>query len=228
MRAMDYGYDLTTGYHNKLLTRAESVFAGILWAEHTNPECKAPAGYLASRFAFGVAGVKWIRCGRAEKEQWKREVRKMQNHLLHKHDNIPVLSKSGHGGGYWIAATEAEAAEFYHTFRQRGITGLVKATDGHKAALVEAVEQLVFEFEDISGVTALETTDRGAKNKGAAPEIVDSLLAKMTGEPEKFASSLRKIREKYFSGGVLLEKNSVIAMQQKTRELQKMVEALGA
>lgn len=48
----------------------------------------------------------------------------------------------------------------------------------------------------------------------------------MTRNPEKFADSLRNLREKYFSGGVLLEKKQLVAMRQKAEALLAEVAGL--
>ena len=220
MKLEDLGFDIKTGHHDHRLTRPESVFVGILWVDHVGDDNKISADDLAERYAFGMGF--WLDpklSSRRIVEHWKREVRYMHNHLLMKHSKIPIMSKAGNGGGYWIAETEGEADEFYRTFRERGMTGLVKASRGKQSAMVEAVEQIAFEFEDM-----VDRTEGIAKaiprKKGAmAPEIVDSLLAKMSMEPEKFAGNLRKIREKFFSGAVVLEKERLVEMQEKARDV---------
>lgn len=224
MRAEDFGYDPRTFVHDKRLTRAEGLFVGILWVDHVGRDNAIPADDLANEFALAM-GV--YPSSRSEIEEWKRDVRRMQNHILRKHDHIPVLSMSGRGGGYFIAATDQEAERFYRAFRQRGMTGLVKATAGKKESMVEAVEQLAFQFEDMVDRTMPSSFEMKTARGTIAPEIVDSLLEKMSLDPEKFAIDLRKIREKFFSGAVLLEKERLAAMRAKTAELQAMINTLG-
>lgn len=227
MRHENLGIDVKTGYHNRQLTRAESLFIGILWVDYVGDGNKISALDLAARYAYGMGGpVNLQECQFKIREQWKREVRYMQNHLLMQHRHIPIISRSGTNGGYWISDKKEELKRFYAELRQRGMTGLIKATCGRKAGVVEAVEQLSFDFDDLvdrtPGITR-EITQDGAH---MAPEIVDKLLAKMTHDPEKFAADIRRLREKYFAGGVLLSRERVTAMRAKTAELQAMIDGL--
>jgi len=231
MKASDLGIDIKTGYHDRRLTAVESKFLGVLWTDHVGQGKKIPADTIALRCFSGMDPDKiYSNFYTPSKElnqnieYWKREVRIIHNHLLRDHSNIPVLSKAGSGGGYWIAGSEAEAEEFYATFRKRGLTGLVKATRGKQAAVVEAVQQLVFEFEDLVDQTGFTSYIKPRVAAPMAPEIVDALLEKMTMNPEKFADGLRKIGEKY--GSVLLPRATVAAMQAKARELQEMAAGL--
>ena len=227
MKLEDLGYCLKTGRHDRRLTRAEGCFVGIVWVEHMGAENKITANEFAEAFAYGMDGLT-IPWPSTEIEAWKREIRRMHTHILQKHDDIPVISKSGNDGGYWIAETEDEATEYYYSSRKRGLTGLIKASRAKKAAVVEAVEQLAFEFEDLVDRSALPEIRELKGNKQMAPDIVDALLGKMTSDPEQFADGLRKIREKYFAGGVLLGKDRLAAMRAKTRELSEMVAGLDA
>ncbi|MBN1626425.1 MAG: hypothetical protein JW944_07855 [Deltaproteobacteria bacterium] len=229
MKAEDYGYDPKTMIHSKKLSHAESAFIGILWVDHVGSGNKISAEDLAVEFHRIFTGdICDLRADNNKKmfESWKRIVRKMQSHLLDKHDNIPVFSKAGIGGGYWIAENKEEAEAFYRTFRARGLTGLVKATRGKQAAVVEAVSQLAFEFVEISSDAGDIIPD--GKQKHLAPQIVDSLLEKMTGDPEFFAPNLRKIREKFFSGAILLEKKRLTDMQDKVRGVMADLERLAS
>ena len=224
MKLEDLGYDLKTGRHDKRLSHMESVFVGIIWTDHVGAENKISAEEFAQRYAYGITGFSIVAGSRLD--HWKRQIRYLQNHILRKHDHVPVFSKAGRGGGYWIAGPEEDGEEFYHTFRERGMTGIVKASCGKKAAVIEAVEQLAFEFEDLIDKTEGIVRTLPRKKSAVAPEIVDALLSKMSQDPEKFAVNLRKIREKYFSGAVLLEKERLAAMQAKTKELQEMIGSL--
>lgn len=222
MDLKDLGFNRVTGRHDKRLTGMESAFVGVLWVDHVGRENAISAPDLAWAWALRLkAGI----ADQHELEEWKRDVRHMQNHLLFKHDQVPVLSMAGKGGGYWIAETEEEASKFYAAFRQRGMTGLMKGSRGRRAAVVEAVEQIAFEFEEMADKTGtgIGPVIRIEEGKELAPEIVDALLRKMSEEPERFASNLRKIREKYFSGAVLLKKDRLAAMQAKAAELQSLI-----
>lgn len=229
MKAEDYGYNPKTMIHSKKLTHAESAFLGILWIDHVGAQNKISAEDLTVEFHRIFTGdVCDLRSDENKKafESWKRIVRRMQSHLLDKHDNIPVLSKAGYNGGYWIAENKEEAETFYRTFRKRGLTGLVKATRGKQAAVVEAVSQLAFEFIEISSEVNDIIPD--GKQSHLAPQIVDSLLEKMTSDPENFAPNLRKIKDKFFSGAILLEKKRLVEMQDKVRGVMADLERLNS
>jgi len=221
MKAEDFGISPLTGRHDKRLTPAESCFLSILWTDHVGAKNKISADDLAVMFAWKFARrslpreVPWLM------NRWKRWVRQMQNHLLRDHQNIPVLSKAGFEGGYWIAENRGEAKEFYDTFRRRGMTGLVKATRGQQSATVDLVQQIAFEFDDL--VDHLGPGPR-VKSRAAVPmpvEVVDAFLARMTRNPEEFADGLRKIGEKY--GSVLLPKERLRMIESRVAELQDLV-----
>ena len=227
MKFEDLGYCLKTGVHDRRLTRAEGCFVGIVWVDHMGAENKITANEFACAYAYGTDREE-INGHPKEIEMWKREIRYMHTHILQKHDDIPVISKAGNDGGYWIAESEEEATGYYYSSRKRGLTGLIKASRAKKAAVVEAVEQLAFEFEDLTDRTPLVTFGELKRSGGKMPtDIVDALLGKMTQDPEQFADGLRNIREKYFAGGVLLDKTRLAAMRVKTQELSDMVAGLG-
>ena len=229
--AKELGFSNMAG-HDKRLTALESKFCGILWVDHSGAESKISAGDLAVRFAWELIGFRFMLDEDPEEiDQWKRRVRTLQNHMIWFHRDIPILSKAGIGGGYWMAETDEEAEAFYYTFRKRGLTGLVKASRGKQSVIVEAFEQLAFDFEDMVDKVAsrdVNVPKLHSNNAGdnMAPELVDAMLAKMTRNPEKFADSLRNLREKYFSGGVLLEKARLEAMKEKAAELLAAVSGL--
>jgi hypothetical protein len=232
IKAGDLGFGRDAG-HDKRLTPLESSFCGILWVDHSGAKNKISAGDLAVRFAYALTGRRFTLDVEAEEiELWKRRVRTMQNHIIWFHRDIPILSKAGVGGGYWLAEDDEEAEAFYRTFRKRGLTGLVKASRGKQSVIVDAFEQLAFNFEDMVDKAASSKEVQAPRARAQspsdnmAPELVDSLLAKMTRNPEKFAHSLRNLREKYFSGGVLLEKKRLMAMQRKAAELLADVSGL--
>jgi len=228
MKDEELGFSPTTGAHSKLLTHTESVFVGTLWVDHVGEDNKVSGIDLAGKFAYGMVGLDLRPANGEIKEHWKREVRHMHNHLLIQHSNIPILSKAGYRGGYWIAGADYEAEAFYHTFRKRATTGFIKSTRGKRSAAIDAVEQLAFEFDDIVDKTfgIAQTLKRSGSHM--APEIVDALLSKMARDPEKFADEIRKLRDKYFSGAVILEKERLEAIKTKTRELQDMVGVLAS
>jgi len=233
MKLEDLGIDSKTGHHNRTLTVAENRFLGILWVDHVGEENKISADELALQYHSvmnaleydslrkrllykGFQGSKWLALR-------KRTVRHLHNHLLTMHDNISILSKAGVGGGYWIAENKQEAADFYETFRKRGMTGLVKASRGKKAALVDMMEQVTFEFEDLAvDIGVIDRAD--ISGDPAAIAVVDSFLGRMLEDPEKFSSGLKKLSKKY--GSVLLDKTEVAAMKAKAFELSRLVESL--
>lgn len=234
MKTEDLGIDPKTMQHDKRLTAFENRFLAILWTDHVGEANKISAAELALLFSCATEGfeldsrqVPFI-LERSSGDKWfekkKRTVRHVHNHLLTMHDNLSILSKAGIGGGYWIADSKEEAAEFYDTFRKRGMTGLVKASRGKKAALVDMMEQVTFEFEDLAvNLGILDKHDTAGDP--AAIAVVDSFLGRMLSNPEKFSAGLKKLSKKY--GSVLLDKAEVAAMKTKAVELSKLVEALG-
>lgn len=228
MKGDELGYDGKSGWHDRRLTAVESRFVGILWVDHVGEENLISADVLAITLYSGIkedVNAFLKRHTRDTLEEWKREIRYLQNHLLQEHDKIPVYSKAGPNGGYWIAATEEEGHRFYDRFRKRGLTGLVKAARGKQAALVDMVQQLSFGFDELQ-----DRTPGFAKTiltRVAAPtpiEVVDAFLDRMLKNPEKFTDGLRKIGDKY--GGVLLPREQIAAMKAKTAELQQLVAGL--
>lgn len=217
------GIDPKTGHHRKNpLTYEESAFLGVMWVDHVGKDNKIKADNLARAYAKKSANV----LADYRLPFWMREVRHIHNHLLFEH-NIPVLSKAGNDGGYWIAADEREASEFYATFRKRGLTGLVKASRGKQSAMVDMVTQLSFEFDDLMDKT--EEAARKTAHRTATPiEVVDAFFKKMMENPEQYAAGLRKIGDKY--GSVLLPKSRYDAMiegiKRKTAEMQELVQSL--
>jgi hypothetical protein len=212
MKYEDMGYNARTGMHNKNLTAMESRFIGILWVDHEGEENAMPARELAEAFLPEVS------MGMA-----LRDVRYMHNHILMEHRHIPLLSKAGKDGGYYIAVDEEEANRFYDSFRKRGLTGVVKASRGKQSAVVEMVEQLSFQFEELVD----KTSGFKFKSRVAAPtpvEVVDAFLERMLLNPEKFSDGLRKIGAKY--GSILLPREQVQAMKMKAAELQALVAGL--
>lgn len=231
MKADDLGVDPRTGRHTRTLTTVENRFLGILWTDHAGRANRIGAIELAVEFASrmgetfeGLSEKQRV----ASREGWKREVRHLQNHLLTEHSRIPLLSAAGINGGYWIAESEEETRAFYDTFRRRGLTGLVKASRGRQAEMVDMVKQLSFEFDDLDDRTGdgglAAHLIRPAAGMPTPIEVVDAFLGKMLQEPEKFADGLRKIGKKY--GSILLSKDRVEAMKRKARELEQLVEGL--
>ena len=231
MKLEDLGINPETRRHDKCLTVAENRFLGILWTDHVGTDNKISANELAVKFdcamrGFDVDPQSMNSLGRLTPwlDQEKRTVRHMHNHLLTMHDNISILSRAGYGGGYWIAESKEEAVAFYDTFRKRGMTGLVKASRGKKAALVDMMEQVTFEFEDYAGAIGL-ADNADISGDPAAIAVVDSFLGRMLDNPERFSSGLKKLSKKY--GSILLDKTEVAAMKTKAAELSRLVEALG-
>lgn len=238
MKLEDFGIDPATRFHDRNLTFVENRFLGILWIDHVGAENKISADALAVRFDYAmrnreikpedlsqlITGMQ--RLYPAIINRRKRDVRYLQNHLLFDHKNIPLLSKAGTNGGYWIAESKEETEEFFQTYRKRGLTGLVKASRGKKAAMVDMMRQLTFEFEDMVDLTGgrLTARDKSGDDHPMAIEVVDAFLSKMLHDPEKFSDGLKKIGQKY--GSVLLPKAQVKAMQAKADELQELVASL--
>jgi len=224
MRADDLGIDIKTGYHQKNpLTHVENAFLGVLWVDHVGADNKVAANRLTFLFARKLGAM----CRLSE---MKREIRYLQNHMLFDH-NIPVLSKAGPDGGYWIAETKAEAEEFYGTFRKRGLTGVVKASRGKQSAMVDMVTQLSFEFDEMLDLASGRPASPAASpGQVAAPiEVVDAFLKKMLKDPERFSEGLKMLGEKY--GSVLMPRKRFDAMvaelNKKAQEIAGIAASLG-
>ena len=235
MRLEDLGIDPKTGLHDKRLTAMESKFVGILWVDHVGEDNAISADSLAIQFFTGApqdVDEFLVRHQKTTLEEWKRDVRRLQNHLLIEHSKIPIQSKAGRGGGYYVPDSTKESDRFYHQQRKRGMTGLMKAVRGKQADLVDVVQQMSFEFEELQDKTNPLTIKRervGANGHSpvllpAPVEVVDAFLARMLKDPEKFADGLRKIGKKY--GSVLMPKEHVMALKAKALELQRMVAEL--
>ena len=218
MKSEDLGFDRKTGRHDAGLTYTEDKFVEILWEDHTGFDNRISANDLARKFIFKLENKP---IALSQLEYWKRDVRRMHNHLLTYHDNIPILSRAGIQGGYWFAQNKLEAAMFYDTFRKRGMTGLLKASRGKQSVMVDIVEQLSFKFDDLIDKT---DTRYPQSRELMSIKILDAFLERMTKNPEKFADGLRKLGKKY--GSVLLPREQVTAMRAKARELQQMVDNL--
>jgi hypothetical protein len=251
MKLEDFGINPMTMVHNPVLTEAESRFMGILWVDHFGADNKIPANDLAVLYEHALCGGQIDRAdllgfirqlkrseeGRNTLESWKRNVRKMSSHLLMRHENLPVLSKAGIGGGYWVAANDEEIEEFFNSFRKRGIHGIVKASRANKSRLAGIVQQLAFEFEDLvdpaspsaSGVAKAMPDKMAGKSpdggQATAYVVVDALIEKMMRNPEKFGAELQRLGEKL--GSVLLPKQQYEEMKTYTQRLQELVASMG-
>jgi hypothetical protein len=202
----------------------ENAFLGVLWVDHVGRKNAISADDLAVRFA-GRLGIALIT--KASLEEWKRDVRELQNHLLFDHSNIPVLSAAGRRGGYWMAETEAEGRRFEESFRKRAKTGFLKATRGRRGSMVDMVTQLTFEWEDLVDKSGMPVQVQD--NRAATPiEVVDAFLTKMLDDPDKFAQGLRQLGEKY--GSVLVPRNRfdeiIAGLKAKSMELSALASAL--
>lgn len=242
MKASDFGYD-RDWIHDARLTREESIFLGILWLDHVGKENAVSAETLAIIFAqrrddIYTAGLgsqaerrelrrltrimKSTEGHRKQLDQWKRDVRRMHNHLLDEHDHVPVLSRAGFGGGYWIAENPGEHHAFYESFRKRALTGMRKASRGKKSVLAGMVTQLSFDF-DLEDKTEIQPVRPGS-DVSMPVQIVDQFLGRMLASPEKFSDDLQRISKKF--GNVLFSKTQARAMKDKIRELNELAAGL--
>lgn len=206
------------------LTYAEHAFLDVIWIDHVGKDNRISAEAFARKYAINMDVYVFTK---KTLEGWKRKVRAMQNHLLFNHD-LPVLSRAGNYGGYWIAETSEEGKVFYGSFRKRAMTGMVKASCGKKSAMVDMVTQLSFQFEDLVDKVGPDLARRPGMRGDTPVEIVDAFFRKMTEDPERYADGLRRIGEKY--GSVLMPRRRfdqmIAAMKAKTAELQGLVASL--
>jgi len=234
MKLEDLGIDSKTGHHNQTLTHAETCFLGLLWVDHAGEDNKISADELAILFRAVREGriippeliatrvKEYKKYSPKRLDLLKRDVRCIQNHLLTQHENAPIFSKAGIGGGYWVADSKEEAEKFYESFKQRGLTGLVKASRGKKAVMVEMMTQLSFEFEDLIDKSGRPLPqDFAAASAPTAMAVVDAFLEKMLSNPERYSEDIRKLGQKF--GSILLPKKQVSAMQAKAAELQEII-----
>ncbi len=236
MKLEAMGIDSASGIHDRKLTHAETVFVEILWRNYEGKDNRASADALAVQWGSGIEGFSialsdlpgTVRRARGADPKAlllaKREVRTLQNHLLFDHDDIPVMSKAGPGGGYWMAGSVDEMEEFFNTFRMRGITGIKKAARGRKAGVIDAFKQLTFEFEEEdSRVSYAGKIKRRVELPGAL-DVVDAYLERMMADPEQFADGLRKIGRKY--GSVLLPKEVLAEIVATSARFQELVKSI--
>ncbi len=235
MKQSDLGIDKDKR-HDPHLTTAENRFLGILWEDHFGDQNKISGNELAVRLEYALSDKEapedvrgLIRTLEKEYpkylENLKRPVRTMHNHLLKHHNNIPLYSQAGYGGGYWIGADEREGMAFYNAFKRRAITGLEKATRGRKALMIEAMSQLTFEFEDLIDQSGIVEGMKDRLSHNASVAIVDATLDKMMQDPERFAPALRIMGEKFKS--VLFPKSKAAALKAKVDEMRQIVEEIG-
>jgi len=241
MKLSDFG--IIDGVHTARLTREENIFLSILWVDHVGEVNAISAdilGIIYSQRRQGIftAGLgskperaelkrllylmQSTRSHRRQLDRWKRDVRHMHNHLLNQHDHIPLLSRAGAGGGYWIAESEAELDAFFSAFRQRGLTALTKASRGKKAVLADMVSQISFDFE-LEDRTKLEPVRPGS-DVSLPVQVVDQFLERMLANPEKFAGDIKRLSKKF--GGVLFSSAEVRTLRHKVGELSELVSEL--
>lgn len=220
MRQEDLGINPKSGEHLKIpLTHAESAFLGIIWVDHVGRDNAISAIDLAEKYQARLHLPE-------TREEIKRDVRHLQNHLIIKHD-IPVYSAAGRGGGYWIGE-EADAKGFYECFRERGLTGLTKASRGRRSGMIDVVMQMSFQWRDLvakAGLTPPEGEDQSIE---APIQVVDAFLQRMVTNPERFAQGLRQLGEKY--GSVLIPRDrydAIVAnLRAKSAEISDLVRSL--
>jgi hypothetical protein len=228
MRLEELGIDPKTGRHQKQpLTHMESCFVGLIWVDHVGRESALPGREFCTLWCARM-GIRFLE--ERDVEEYMRDLRTVQNHLLIEH-NVPVYSAAGKGGGYWIGESREEGDEFYGSFRKRGLTGMVKASRGKRSAMVDMVEQLAFQFDELVDKTMGKTADGRPQTAedGLAPiEIVDVFLKKMTQNPAQFSEGLKKLGEKY--GSVLVPRDRfdamITAVRTKAAELQELARGL--
>lgn len=238
MKSQDLGIDPKSRYHDGRLTHHESIFVSCMW-DHCGQANRVSADVLAIKFynrllsgnrvtteeaELMLGRYKSIECLSRDLDEWKRNVRATHNHLVMAHEHIPILSKAGNGGGYWISASDDEADAFFHAFRKRGMTGIVKATRGKKASMVAIAEQLSFDFEELA-TSAGVVIPKAESDPSLRPvAVVDAFLKRMLADPDRYAVGLKMIGKKY--GGVLLPRRQVEAMREKAAELSRLVSEL--
>lgn len=214
-----YGKD---GQHVMRLTRVESIFVSICW-DH-DVENKISGDALALEFAIRVTKKKKVKHDIA---CWGRWVRDLHTHILEVHKTIPLWAEAGVNGGYWIGETEAEGESYYRAMIKRANTGYIKGSRGRPKAAVKAFSELAFNFEAL----AAKKLSSGAREHSlgsadsTAAMLLETLLEEMSGRPE-FTNTLREMQEKYFSGGVLLDKERLAAMRRKAADLLAEVSRL--
>jgi hypothetical protein len=199
----------------RTLTRAESAFLGILWVDHVGRDNALSANHFALLYRARLHLTDTL-------EQVKREIRETQNHLIIHHD-IPVYSASGTGGGYWIGE-EQDAGAFYEAFRERGLTGLTKASRGRRSGMVDAVVQLSFRWRELVTKAGLQPAADEDGDINAPIQVVDAVLKELLKNPEKFSQGLRMLGEKY--GSVLVPRDRyeaiVGAIEAQAQTLSKL------
>lgn len=232
MQQKCFGYRSSGVHVQQPLTHEESIFMGLMW-EHVGLGNKISANELAVRFftiyrSTEVGSVpQFVETLKQAHSNlladWKREIRKMHNHLVMDHD-LPILSAAGYGGGYWMAEHEGEAEDFYNAFKRRGLTGLVKATRGKQASVVELMTQLSFEWGD-DLLASTPASDAAAPPSVTMPiQIVDKFLEQILADPDRYAAGIARLRKKF--GQRLIDDEQIQAIKTQVATLTQMAAGL--
>jgi len=127
-----------------------------------------------------------------------RDTRLLVNHLIISHKKA-IISKAGADGGYWLRGTEDEVEDFCQAFRKRALTGLLKQSQGRKAAYAEIMAQLAFDFDTDTASAALERLALVPDKDPMPPwvQVVHRLLGRMADDPQRYAREIVQIQEDY-------------------------------
>jgi len=202
------------GTHQKALTDIEACCVDILKQQAQGRENALSAMDMGD-FVFPME----------DKEQGKRDLRELVNHLICTH-RIPICSMPGQGGGYWLPENKAEVEAVYQARRKRAFTGLIKMSRGKKSAYVDILQQITLGFDEPAGNIAIERF-KFAPDKDAGPtwlKLVTRFLSMMDKDPQKYAAEISALQNSFRD--IFVPRGMVIQLRRKTEELQELLKKI--
>lgn len=215
MKLLDLGYQ--ENKHHQTLTPFEARCVDVLTELGTGQLWAIPAGHLAIKLGLAL---------NLDTDSGKRKLRKLINHLIIDH-KIPIMCKAGQGGGYFLADSDEEVQEFCNAFRRRAMTGLLKQSQGKKAAFVDLMTQLTLDFDTPEMVEAREKL-QFTKDEDPVPTfvtVVTKFLDRITGDPKKYAEEIRELQTKY--GDIFVPAGWKQQLSKQIMDLQSLMGRIG-
>jgi hypothetical protein len=192
-----------------------------------------PARELAAKLPMVVESGGWQPAGdpptarktsrKRSDDARERELRRVINRLIIKH-GIPIMCEAGPGGGYYLPAFDTEVEDNHARFRQRAMTGLMKATRSRRSAYADAVIQLTFGFDGPEGDSVRERLGLPKRSDTSPPawvQVVTKLLDRVKGDPERYADQIRAIQDQY--GDIFVPRYKVRELKEELGKVQKML-----
>lgn len=182
-----------------------------------------PARELAEKLPMVVEGGGGKTSRKRSGDARERELRRVVNRLIIKH-GIPIMCEAGPGGGYYLPAFDTEVEDNHARFRQRAMTGLMKASRSRRSAYADAVIQLTLGFDGPEGDAARQRIGLPPRRGTEPPawvQVVTRLLDRVKGDPERYADQIRAIQDQY--GDIFVPRYKVRELKEELGKVQKML-----